>query len=200
MTPYALFSFCQNCQRRNAGTIRKFEESDHFEFFCALRYYFMEKLKIKSDRNIKKFIEVCVKETGENFSPFQLNSPEYLHIFKEWYKKNSNKGLYFISINESFKNIYKFCSDKKIETLEEYTKKWAVSHIISGILNENIAYALGVHELVLSKPEVMMINKKFLKNKKLIQERIDRELKLKTVLSEGIQDLKKKLIWRNEKV
>jgi hypothetical protein len=157
-------------------------------------------LKLKTSNKIKKFIEICAKETGENFSPFLLNSREYLNIVSDWKIKNSNRGLYYININESFKKIYKFCVDKNISSLDEYVKKWAVSHVSSGIINENIAYALNVHKLSLSKPEIMFINKKFLKHVKMIEERVARESKLKDILKEGIEDIKNKLIWRKEKI
>jgi len=200
MTPYRIFSIWQKCRRYNPGTIKKFEESENYQFYYSLCYYFREKLKITSDLKIAQFIEVCARETGARFNPFELTSLEYLEIFKEWFLKNSNKGAYLMNVNESFKKIYKFCSDKNIVSLEEYTKKWGVSHLVSGILNENVAYVLGVHKLTLTKPEVTMINKKFLKHLKSIEERINRENNLKKVLSEGIEDIKNKLIWRNEKV
>lgn len=200
MTPYGLFSFCQNCQNRAAGSVKKFEESKHFEFYCSLRRYFMNELKIDSDRKIKKFIEVCAKELGQTFDPFNLGSVEYKEIFKNWLKKNADKGAYFVNINESFRRIYKFCVDRNIKSINEYTNKWAVSHIVSGILDENIAYMFGVHKLELSRPEKLFINKKFLNHVKLIEERIQREVKLKTILSEGVEDINKKLIWRNESI
>jgi RNase H-fold protein (predicted Holliday junction resolvase) len=200
MTPYGLFSFCQNCQQRSAGSIENFNEGQYYPFYCSLRKYLMNDLKLSSDNKIKKFIEVCAKYTGNHFDPFQLNSPEYLHIFTEWYRVNANDGAYYNNIKESFGKIYKFCSDKELQTLEEYVKKWSVSHIISGILNENIAFALGVHKLPLTRPEVMSINKKFLKHVKLIDERISRDLKLQNLLASGIEDVRKKLIWRNEKL
>ena len=200
MTPYGLFSFCQNCLGRVAGTIKKFEEAHYFPFYCSLRDYLTTELKLNTDGKVKKFIAVCAKYTGERFDPFQLNSTEYLEIFKEWFSKNSTDAAYFMNINESFRNIYKFCADKNLETLEEYTKKWSVSHLISGVLNENIAYALKVHELPLSKPEVLSINKKFLKHSKMIRDRIQRDKKLNRVITEGIQDVKDKLIWRSKEV
>ncbi len=160
----------------------------------------MNDLKLSSDSKIKKFIEVCVKYTGNHFDPFQLNSLEYLEIFKEWYKVNVNHGAYYNNIQESFGKIYKFCVDKELETLDEYIRKWAVSHIISGILNDNVAYKLGVQNLPLTKPEVLSISKKFLKHAHLIEERIQRDKKLQKILTDGIEDVKNKLIWRNEKI
>lgn len=198
MTPYGLFSFCQKCQQRSAGTIAKFNESQYYPFFAMLIKYFENDLKFDGDTKIKQFVSVCAKYTENRFDPFKLNSGEYLEIFTSWYKVHANTGAYYININESFNNIYKFCDDKDIKTIEEYVRKWAVSHLISGVLNENVAYALGVHNLELSKPEKLSINKRFLKHADLIKERIDRDAKLRTVLKEGLEDLKNKLIWRQE--
>lgn len=200
MTPFDIFAFCQQCQQRNPGSLKTFEDSDHYKYFCLLYAYFKNGLKFKTANKIKKYILICVKETGHNFNPFLLNTAEYRNIVLDWKNKNSNRGQYFINLNESFKRIYKFCVDKDILTLDDYIKKWAVSHVSSGIINENIAYALNVHKLVLSKPEIMFINKKFLKHVKMIEERIARESKLREILEEGIEDIKKKLIWRKEKV
>ena len=200
MTPYGLFSFCQNCQQRVAGPIEKFNEGKYYSYYCSLRKYLMNDLKLTSDNKIKKFIEVCAKNTGNHFDPFQLNSPEYLHIFKEWYRVNANNGSYYINIQESFNKIFKFCVDKDLDTLEDYVKKWSVSHIISGVLNDNIAFSLGVHKLTLSKPEILSINKKFLRHIKLIDERIQRDKKLSSILVDGIEDVRNKLIWRKKKL
>ncbi len=198
MTPYGLFSFCQKCQHRSVGTIVKFNESQYYSFFNMLIKYFTNDLKFDSDTKIKQFVSVCAKYTESNFDPFKLNSREYLDIFTSWYKVHANSGTYYINITESFKNIYKFCVDKNIKTIEEYVTKWAVSHLISGVLNENIAFFLGVHKLELTKPEKLSINKRFLKHIDLISERINRDSNLKSVLNEGLEDIKSKLIWRNE--
>lgn len=200
MTPFEIFSFCQQCQQRSSGSLENFEKSGHYKYFCLLCNYFKNDLKFKTIAKIKKYIAICVKDTGHNFNPFLLHTTEYRNIVSDWKNKNSNRGLYYINVNESFKKIYKFCVDKDISTLEEYTKKWAVSHVSSGIINENIAYALDVHKLPLSKPEIMFINKKFLKHVKMIEERIARESKLREMLKDGIEDIKKKLIWRKEKI
>lgn len=200
MTPYGLFSFCQNCQQRTAGSIDTFKESQYYSYYHSLRKYLVNDLKLSTDNKIKKFISVCAKYTGNHFDPFQLNSPEYLHIFKEWYKVNANNGSYYINIQESFNKIFKFCADKELSTLEEYTKKWSVSHIISDVLNDNIAFCLGVHKLSLTKPEIISINKKFLKHVKLIEERIQRDKKLHSILLDGMEQVRNKLIWRKERL
>lgn len=200
MTPYTLFSYCQIVQHRKSVSVESFEENPHFQFYCSLIYYFSKVLKFASDAKIKKFISVCVQQTGTNFNPFLLSSPEYLHIFTEWYKVHANNGAYYININNSFQKLFKFCSDKKIKSIEEYTKRWAVSHIISGVLNENIAYMLGLQNLKLTSPEVLSIKNKFLKHANLIGERIDRDEKLKSILEYGVNDLSNKLLWLNKKV
>lgn len=198
MTPYGLFSFCQKCQNRSPGSAKNFDEGEYYPFYCMLLKYFTNDLKFNTDGKIKQFIAVCAKFTENRFDPFQLNSNEYLEIFKSWYKVHANNAAYYVNISESFKYIYKFCCDKDIKTLDEYVKKWAVSHLISGVLNENIAYVLGVQNLQLSKPEKLSINNRFLKHANIIKERIDREAKLKNVLNEGVEDVRNKLIWRNE--
>ena len=122
-------------------------------------------------------------------------TPEYAELFNIWYRKNSNEGAYLLNIAEGFRNIYKFCANKNIGSVEEYVNRWGVSHLVSGILDENIAYVLGFGERELSKPEALLINKKFVKNKKMIEQRIAREPRLREDLEEGLKDLKKKLGW-----
>ena len=98
------------------------------------------------------------------------------------------------SVRDSVKNIVKFCKHKKINKLESYITNWGVTHYISGVLNDNVAYALKLQDVSLSKPEKFMI-RKFLKNVPLIKERLEREGRLKTLLESEIQQAKEMLIW-----
>ena len=195
ITPYKIFSICQSLLGNVRGGEKWFLESHYYGYYCLLLKYFTNDLKMTSIKQIKTFISVCAKNTGSSFSEYSLITPEYAELFNIWYRKNSNEGSYFTNIQECFRNVYKFCSNKGIRSVEEYVSKWGVSHLVSGILDENIAYAMGLGKKELSKPEQVMIGKKFGRHIKQIEERIAREDKLREELEEGLKDLKKKLGW-----
>ena len=169
------------------------QDSKFYGFFNLLDKYFKKQLKF-NDKKTKTFIQVCSNIHEGNFDPWKLNSQEYLNDFKSWYKVNASASTYLESIKSSVKNIVKFCKQKKITKIEDYVTNWGVTHYISGVLNDNVAYIIGLHELQLTKPEKFMI-KRFLKNLPIIKERIEREKQLEYVLKKEIDDAKKMLSW-----
>jgi len=194
MNSYHLFKLCMGCKGRSYNKSEEdYKESPHFNFFNMLVKYFMKELKF-NDLQIKQYVSVCAKLYEGSFDPWKLNSREYLEAFKAWYKINSSADTYLASVRDSVKNIVKFCKHKKINKLEDYITNWGVTHYISGVLNDNVAYALKLQEVTLSKPEKFMV-RKFLKNVPLIKERLEREGRLKTLLESEIQQAKEMLIW-----
>jgi hypothetical protein len=192
--PHDLFKLCMGCLHRSCGTtIQDFNESKHYNFFNMLLKYFKNELKFNSIQ-IRQYVTVLAKIHENSFDPWKLDSQEYFNDFKAWYKVNSSKDAYLNNVKESVKTIIKFCKTKKIKKLEDYVKNWGVTHYISGVLNENVAYAIGLHELTLSKPEKFMV-KRFLKNVPMIKERLEREGRLKVLLEDEIKQAKEMLIW-----
>jgi hypothetical protein len=176
----------------------QFNDSEFFKFFYALNKHFKSTLKF-NDKQTMDFIKICSMLQGPSFSPWKLNSQEYYDSFLSWYKINATKDTYIANVKDSIKNVIKFCKQKNITNLEYYIKNWGVTHYISKVLNDNVAYALGLHEIPLSKPEKFMI-RAFLKNVPMIKERISREGRLKTILDTDIKQAKEMLIWNSEQV
>lgn len=194
MSPHNIFKICMACKGRACNTDEdSFNESQHFGYFNMLSNYFKKQLKF-TDKQVGQFIGVCAKLKESNFDPWQLHSSGYLEEFKEWYKVNRNKDAYINNVKESIVNIVKFCKVKKIKNLNDYVNTWGVTHYISGKLNDNVAFMLGLHEVTMTKPEKFML-KKYLKNVQLIKERVEREGRLKEVLESGIKQAKEMLIW-----
>jgi hypothetical protein len=182
------------CMGRSYNKDQKdFEESTHFKFFYMLCKYFKNELKF-NDIKIKQYIEISAFIHKNTFDPWKLNSPEYINEFKSWYKINSSKDAYLNSIKESINYVIKFCQKKKIKTIESYIKNWGVTHYTSGILNDNVAYAFGLQDVTLSKPEKFML-RRFIKNIPMIKERLEREGRLKTLIEAEVQKAKEMLIW-----
>lgn len=199
MNAYKLFKYCMGCaEKPYSKTEEEFNESEFFKFFYALSKHFKSVLKF-NDVKTKQYISVCAKIHGSNFSPWKLNTTEYMEAFASWYKINSSLDTYMRSVKESIHTIVNFCKKKKIRKIEDYIKNWGVTHYISGILNDNVAYAMGLHEVNLAKPEKFMI-KKFLKNVPMIKERIEREGRLNILLEAEIKQAKEMLIWIPEEV
>lgn len=199
MNAYKLFKYCMGCaEKPYSKTEEEFNESEFFKFFYALSKHFKSVLKF-NDIKTKQYISVCAKIHGSNFSPWKLNTTEYLEDFASWYKINSSLDTYMRSVKESIHTIVIFCKKKKIRKLDDYIKNWGITHYISGVLNDNVAYAMGLHEVVLTKPEKFMI-KKFLKNVPMIKERIEREGRLNTLLEAELKQAKEMLIWIPEEV
>ena len=195
MNAYKLFRLCMGCMGRPYGkSEEEFNNSEFFKFFYALSKHF-KTLKF-NDIKTRQYVEVCAKMQGGNFSPWKLNTQEYYDSFMSWYKINSTKDAYMANVKDCIKTVIKFCKQKKITKLEDYISNWGVTHYISKVLNDNVAYALGLHNIKLTKPEKFMI-KTFLKNVPMIQERIEREGRLKTVLEEEIKQAKEMLIWNS---
>jgi hypothetical protein len=194
MTPFNLYKFCMGCMQRSCSfdTIN-FEESKHYSFFNMLANYFKKQMKF-NDIKIRQYVSVLAKIHESRFDPWKLNTQDYFDDFKAWYKVNASRDVYLNNVKDSIKNIIKFCKSHRIKTLDDYINKWGVTHYISGTLNENVAYVLGLHNVTMSKPEKFMI-RRFLKNVPMIKERIEREGQLKVILEEYTHQAKEMLIW-----
>lgn len=193
MQTFTLFKITQGCLgRKYQGTKGQFESGRFYGYFSNLNDFLKDKFDY-SDAKIRQYISVVSKMEGEKFDPFKLDSDEYMDTFKDWLRVNQSENAYKINIFNSCQHIYNFCKDRNIYTLNEYTKKWGVSHFISGKLNENVAFLLGLHNLTFTKPEKLALTKPFLKNTGLISERMERETAIKSFIQRNLRKVEKKL-------
>jgi hypothetical protein len=193
MSPYTLFIFCQKASGKGySGTEDDFLESRFYNFFEGLTKYFELKCKF-GDKDIKKYIRICVRQKGNLFNAYDLGSDEYANLVKDWQNVHGNKNLYNKKIVDSFNGIFSFCMKKKIYSLRTYVKEWGLQHLVSDRITDNVAYALGVHKLTLSSIDKMMIHKKFLKNVDIIKDRLENNPDLKELLQVQIKDIQEKL-------
>jgi len=193
MTPFSLFKRCQNAiGRKYRGDESDFDSLDCVNFYRSSVDYFKEQFG-RSDRCILEFLKVCSSEYGSRFDPFQITTDDYMKSYKMWKEIHSDELSYRKNILKSIQGIYNFCRDRDIHSLGEYVQRWSVSHITSGVLNENVAYILKVHDCVLTKPEKTLIKKKYLIKVKDIEERLSREDELKKFIVKNLKVLEKKI-------
>ena len=184
-----LFKLCQQLQGRKYDKGKDyFLEQSYAKYFDEVAYK-LTKLLRDSDKNVKNYIRICHINFADTFDPYKLLSEEYQDSFRVWLSQNRSKSDYIRKINESFDFIYNYCIKNKIQTLNEYTRIWGVSHLLSGKISENVAFAIGVHKNNLSKPEKMALEKKFLKHLKVIEERLIREKRIGMLIEEEKQKL-----------
>lgn len=199
MSPYRLFKFSQSLAGKGYnGTSGMFNSSKYYNYFCRV-VIFLDEYVGKDENKQKEYISVCAKEFGNDFSPFSLDSSHYKAAYEKWVKVNGSVFSYTENIIKSCRYVYKFCKENKIYNLEDYIKKWGVSHFISGRLNENLAVFLNLHEINMSKPEKTILNRRFLKNVKLIKERIERENRVKNVIKKNAAKIQQKLTILKER-
>lgn len=189
MNGLTLFKLCQQLQgRRYNKGLEYYAEQSYANYFEEVSYK-LTKLLRDSDKNVKNYLRICHINFGDSFDPYKLLSEEYQDAFRVWLSQNRSKSDYIRKINDSFDYIYNFCIKNKIETLNEYTRIWGVNHLLSGKITENVAFAIGIHKNNLSKPEKMALEKKFLKNLKVIEERLIREKRIGRLIEEEKQKL-----------
>lgn len=193
MTPFSLFKRCQGTiGRKYRGSESDFDSLDCVNFYRSAIDYFKEKFG-RGDRTIIEFLKVCSSEYGSRFDPFQITTDGYMKTYNKWKEIHADESSYRKNILKSIQDIYNFCRDRDIHSLGEYVQRWSVSHITSGVLNDNVAYILKVHESVLTKPEKTLIKKKYLSKLKDIEERMSRETELKKFILKNLKILEKKI-------
>lgn len=175
MNPYQLFKFCQGLKgRKYALTKGMFDSGKYYKYFVGL-CIFLENNIGKDINKQREYVAVVAKLSGVQFDPFLLESDTYQKMYKEWLTVNGSMFSYKNDILKSCKYVFKFCRENEIYNIQDYVKKWGVSHFIAGKLNENVAYKLGLHEINMTKPETNMLKSKYLKNVSLIEQRLKRE-------------------------
>jgi hypothetical protein len=193
MTPYALFKVCEGLKgRRYNGTVDDFDELPLSSYYHSLSSYLYDQVSSKG-RVHHKFLTICANEYGSRFDPFELMSSPYLDVYQNWLSINESPESYRKNILKSITFIYDFCVDRDIKTLKKYARSWSASHIISGKMNENVAVILKVHDLKFSKPEKKLLNTKFLKKVKHIQERLEYDTELKKYIESQLGTVIKRL-------
>jgi len=120
-------------------------------------------------------------------------SDEYMRAYDEWADIHENKHAYRKHILKSIQDVYTFCREQDIKDLREYVQRWSVSHLTSGVLDENVAYALKVHDAQLTKPEKRLIKKKYLDKVVEIEERMKREKELRKFIEKNIRVVQNKI-------
>jgi hypothetical protein len=193
MSPFQLFKVCQGAiGRRYRGTIDDFDDLD-----CASYYYslsdFLKKECGRNSNSHRKYISVCEMHYGTRFDPFHLMTEDYISVYKEWQSINGDSESYKKNILKSIQHVYNFCRDRDIHTLKQYVQRWSVSHITSGVLNENVAYVLKVHDARLTKPEKRLIKKRYTDKIKDVKERLDRETDLKDFIVMNLETVENKI-------
>jgi hypothetical protein len=166
----------------------EFYKNKNASYFTKLYLYFTKTLHL-SEQQMKQFICICQNEKGSMFNIFDLVTPEYNQIVKNWLVIHSDKGSYYQHLTESMRYMYEFCKTKRIKSLDVYIKHWGVSHLISGRLNENIAFALGLQNVELTKPEKSLIQFKFLRHIEAYKDRFEREEKLRNYIEKNIEKI-----------
>lgn len=193
MTPFQLFKKCEyHCGRKYRGNLTDFEQLRCHEYFCGLNKFLIAKFGKNNKAHIT-YIEICAKNFGSRFSPYELMSSVYWESFEKWRKINENPEAYRRHLAKSLQYVFDFCVDNEIYNLKEYVVKWAVPHIISEKLNENIAYVLEVQGIYFTAPEKKIIKKLYLKNLKHIEERMNDSQDLRVFIENEIAKIKDRL-------
>lgn len=175
MNPYQLFKFCQGLKgRKYSVTKGMFDSGKFYKYFVGLCIFLETNIGTDVVKQ-KEYVSVVAKLSGSQFDPFLLDSDAYQKMYKEWFAINGSMFSYKNDILKSCKFVFRFCRDNKIYNLKDYVNKWGVSHFISGKLNENLAFKLGLHEINMTKPEMSILKSKYLKNVNLIEQRLKRE-------------------------
>lgn len=193
MSPFQIFKLCQGTLgRKYRGDRSSFEQLNCSAFYFSLADYLKDKFG-KANVAQAKFIKVCGKQLGSSFNPFELMTEEYMNVYNKWLSVHGSAESYKENIKNSIQYIYDFCRDKDITSIEEYTKRWSVSHIVSGILEENVAYILGVQELYLTKPEKKLIKKKYMDNVLDIKARLERDKEILDFIIDALDKVQNKI-------
>lgn len=193
MSPYQIFRICQGAiGRRYRGTIDDFKLLDCCSYYYSLSDYLDDKVGRDSKKQ-RKFIQVCEVHYGSRFDPFHLMTDEYMKVYLEWESVNGSDDAYKQHVLKSIQDVYDFCRERDITRLKDYTERWAISHITSGVLDENVAYALKVQDARLSKPEKRIIKKKFLDKLKDIEDRFSRDNELREFIQRNLDTIEKKI-------
>lgn len=193
MTPFQIFKLTQNVMgRKYHGKLEDFESSSYRNYFVSLVNVLS--YKISKDNHIqRKYIQYCSQKFGNSFSPFQLDSEEYIESFQAWWSSNRDYESYKNEIAKNIKFIGDFCKKECIFNLNDYAQQWGTTHFISNQLNENVAFFIGLHKINMTTPEKKILRKGFLNKVSLIKERIQREPEFRKFLERSVSILKDKL-------
>jgi len=192
-TPFNVFKMCQNALgRKYNGTVQDFESLPAYNYYVGLSLYLREYLGKRKYKHIR-FINVCAKELGARFDPFQLKSEEYKKVYEEWESINGSPEKYKRNVLDSIQFIYDFCKTKNIKELDKYRNTWSVTHLISGKMNENVAFMLGVQKNTYTKPETKLLKQKYLNHLDDIEERLKEDKELREIIETQLEIVQKRL-------
>jgi len=211
MTAYGLYCLYATIKTQHTENFMRIGSRETFlkrkdsKSFSRLKFLLCKHEILEKD-DIQNFLIVNAKRLRDEFYPHNLLNNEAIEHYKRVAWRIRNKDNYLQFVFKSFKHINDVCEQSGISVVSYFTAKKKVPRVYKdyrdGLIAEEILVYSKVIDNVKTKtnPILKLYTKDVQKNKEMIRNRINRDIRLQNVLKKGFLYLESEQKRRTERL